>query len=91
MTIPSGLVPIPLFVAFVLEVLRYYRLNPQRVFGPPFVFLAAPLVFFLLYLGLNTAGLVPADGSALCPLAALAVLALAVRRARLPKPVARGT
>jgi hypothetical protein len=91
MTIPSGLVPIPLLVAFVLEVLRYYRLNPQRVFGLPFVFLAATLGLFLLYPGLNTAGLVPAEGSAPCLLAALAVLALAVRRARLPQPAARGT
>ena len=91
MTILSGLVPVPLFIAFVLEVLRYYRLNPQRVFGLPFVFLVVPLTLFLLYVGLNAAGLVSPRGSALCLLAALAVLGLTVRRARLLKPAARGT
>ena len=91
MTIPSSLVPVPLFTAFVLEVLRYYRLNPARVLGPPFAFLVAPLALFLLYVGLNAAGLVTPRGSALCLFAALAVLGLAVRRARSLKPAARGT
>ena len=90
MTIPSGLVPLPLLLAFFLEVLRYYRLNPTRVFGLPFAYLAAPLTFFLLYVGLNAAGLVSPRGSALCLLAALAVLGLAVRRPRFLKPAARG-
>ncbi|HJS85268.1 MAG TPA: hypothetical protein VJ779_07390 [Acetobacteraceae bacterium] len=93
MTIPSSLVLLPLFIAFVLEVLSYYRLSPERIFSLPFVFLAAPLVFFLLFLGLSAAGLVPALWSALSLLAALAVLALAVRRTRtcLRRPAAQGT
>lgn len=89
MTIPTGLVLVPLLVAFILEVLSYYRLNPPRVFSPPFAFLTAPLILFLFYLGLDTAGVVPARWSALYLLAALAAFAFAVRRTRFRKPQAQ--
>jgi hypothetical protein len=89
MTVPTSLVLVTLFAAFVLEVLSYYRLNPERVLGLPFIFLAAPLILFLLYLGLDMAGVVPAHWSALYLLAALAILATAVRRTRFLKTQAQ--
>ncbi len=89
MTIPTGLVLVPLLIAFVLEMLRYYRLNPQRVFSLPFVFLTAPLILFLAYLGLDAAGVVPARWSALYLLAALGTLVFAMRRSRFLKPQAQ--
>lgn len=91
MTIPASLVLVPLLIAFILEVLNYYRRNPEHVFSLPLVFLTAPLALFLLYLGLDTAGLIPAPWSALYLLVALAALAVAARRARFLKPAARST
>ncbi len=89
MMIPTGLVLVPLLVAFVLEVLSYYKLNPERVFSVPFIFLATPLILFLLYLGLDTAGVVPARWSALYLVVGLANLAIAVRRTRFLKTQAQ--
>ena len=83
------LVMVLLLAAFVLSVLSYYKLNPERVvMSVPFALLALPLALFVAFIAISAAG-VPPLWSGVALLVAFVVLGVAVAQARCLLPRAK--
>lgn len=83
MIVPSSAILVPLLIAFILSALSYYRRDPvRRIACGSFLMAVAPLVFFVVWLALATAGAVSPVVSAAAFAASLAIFALAVWEAR---------
>lgn len=83
------LVMVLLLAAFVLSVLSYYKLNPERVIvSMPFALAALPLALFVAFLAVSATA-IPVLWSEVALLVALVVLVLAAAQARCLLPRAK--
>lgn len=83
------LVMVLLLASFVLSILSYYKLNPERVVvSVPFALVALPLALFVAFLAISATP-IPLLWSEIGLLVALIVLGLAAVQARCLLPRAK--